>query len=183
MLDVSPREKKLLSIPSEVYTPTSKPPSLIQSENGWTTYTNSLQDYSIKYPSTYIIDPHSKEDGCLTLYSTQDVLDRQSQYPTINELEVSVCSAFSNRPVGYEPKTYTSLRQYVHEGDHESGLVVGNVSWMSINTFEVAKEKMGDTDRYYWLHNGILYYIDVQPNNSKLQKEVDQILSTFQFAQ
>jgi|GEM_PF-3999730 len=144
--------------------------------NSFKTYVNTGLRYSFKYPSNYVFNSLSFEEGReqVGFCSSKDAFDRFS-YPKQNEL------CFSIRVY---PTKYNSLKSYLQNAQiSDSSIQKNNVSWVNIGGQSIAKEIISQSDIYYFFNNGYIYTIDKNTNTSTQGGEFDQILSTFKFIQ
>ncbi|OGM33127.1 hypothetical protein A2803_00275 [Candidatus Woesebacteria bacterium RIFCSPHIGHO2_01_FULL_44_21] len=149
----------------------------VSSKQGWRKYTNLEQGFSIELPQSYIVDDKTFAQS-VVIYSNEDMLQRKFGPVEQDELKIEITSpkkSFGNQ------KRYKDLKEFVYETDHDSGLVVANVSWIKVDDQEIPKEIDGDRELYYFLNDGFLYIITKKLNDSNLNPEFDQVLSTFRF--
>ncbi len=150
----------------------------VSSKQGWKKYTNLEQGFSIELPQGYIVDDKTFTQSVI-IYSHEKMLQRKLGPIEQDELKIEITSPQKSSG----QKTYKSLQEFIYETDHDSGLVVENISWIKVTNEEIPKEIDGNRELYYLLNNGLLYHVVKKLNDSSLGEEFDQILSTFEFTE
>lgn len=144
-------------------------------KDGWAKYINTVQGYSIEFPSRYTNDTEIQD--ALTLYdveSDSDIGMRASR----NGIEITIYAPHSVT----DPPVTESLRAYIEEGiQKDSGIVAQQVSWIKHNGQDIAVEDIGNILRYYLYSNGHVYVIDRKQNNPALNDEFNMILASLKF--
>lgn len=144
-------------------------------KDGWAKYINTVQGYSIEFPSRYTNDTEIQDT--LTLYDVESesgIGERASR----NGIKIDIYAPHNVT----DPPVTESLRAYIEDGiQQDSGIVAQQVSWTKLNGQDIAVEDIGNILRYYLYNGGHIYVIDKTQYNPALSEEFDTILSSIKF--
>jgi len=168
--------------PTPILTEIPTPTPITDPTANWASYINNFEDYSIKYPETWFINPASAEGNGTDLSDVDLKIPQNLPKPdNTDHIRVNI--------IAFNAPNVISLEEWLKVNDKgkvysESSVNLGGTNALvreESNSDFLQLGEISKAQAIYLIHQNKVYRIMTFPPDSKHKSVFDQILSTFKF--